>query len=155
MRIYLDNCCYNRHHDKKVSDEIVADKNAVIAIQKEIIKKNIELATSFMLHYENNQNSNLRNRNYNDFFMRNYRTIYVGVDNLEELKPEVEKMLAAGIKIKDAYHIASAIVADCDYFVTVDKKLLKYISKEVKIVSPTEFVKIMAESDCYDERRID
>ena len=64
-------------------------------------------------------------------------------------------MLAAGIKIKDAYHIASAIVADCDYFVTVDKKLLKYISKEVKIVSPTEFVKIMAESDCYDERRID
>lgn len=33
MRIYLDNCCYNRHHDKKVSDEITQDKNSVIAIQ--------------------------------------------------------------------------------------------------------------------------
>ena len=86
MRIYLDNCCYNRHHDKKVSDEITQDKNAVIAIQKEIIKKN-----------------------------------------------------------KDAYHIASAILAECDFFVTVDKRLLKYSSEEIKIISPVDFVKIMGE----------
>ena len=82
MRIYLDNCYYNRHHDKKVSDEITQDKNAVIAIQKEIIKKNIELATSFMLHYR-----------------------------ADDLSKKVESITNSGIKTKDAYHIASAILA--------------------------------------------
>ena len=150
MRIYLDNCCYNRHHDKKVSEEIIQDKNSVIAIQKEIIKKNIELATSFMLHYENNQNKNIRDRNYNNFFIKNYRTIYIGVDRVDDLSKKVELITKNGIKTKDAYHIASAILAECDFFVTVDKKLLKYSSEEVKIISPVDFVKIW--SDNHDER---
>lgn len=30
MQIYLDNCCYNRHHDKNLSEEIISDKNTVI-----------------------------------------------------------------------------------------------------------------------------
>ena len=143
MRIYLDNCCYNRHHDKKISDEIIQDKNAVIAIQKEIIKKNIELATSFMLHYENNQNRNAQNRDYNDFFIRNYKTIYIGVDRLDELTKKVEKLTELGVKIKDAYHIASAILAECDFFITVDKRLLKIFSSEIKIINLVEFLKIL------------
>ena len=145
MRIYLDNCCYNRHHDKKVSDEITQDKNAVIAIQKDIIKKNIELATSFMLHYENNQNKNIRDRNYNDFFIKTYRTTYIGIDRADDLSKKVESITKSGIKTKDAYHIASAILAECDFFVTVDKRLLKYSSEEIKIISPVDFVKIMEE----------
>ena len=140
-RIYLDNCCYSRHHDKKLSEEIIKDKKSVIAIQKEIISKNIELATSFMLHYENSQNKNVRNRNYDDFFIKNYRTIYIGVEKAEELSKKVELIMQQGIKIKDAYHIASAILAECDFFVTVDKKLLKFVTEEIKIISPVELAK--------------
>ena len=143
MRIYLDNCCYNRHHDKNISEEIISDKNAVIAVQKEIIRKNIELVTSFMLHYENYQNKNARNRTYNDFFIKTYRTIYIGIERLEDLKKHVETLTEKGIKIKDSYHIASAIVGECDFFLTVDKKLLKTFCEEIKIISPIEFVKIM------------
>lgn len=119
MRIYLNNCCYNRHHDKKVSEEIIQDKN-------------------------------IRDRNYNDFFIKNYRTIYIGVDRVDDLSKKVELITKNGIKTKDAYHIASAILAECDFFVTVDKKLLKYSSEEVKIISPVDFVKIW--SDNHDER---
>ncbi|MBQ9496500.1 MAG: PIN domain-containing protein [Selenomonadaceae bacterium] len=143
MRIYLDNCCYNRHHDKKISDEIVADRNAVIIIQKEIIRKKIELATSFMLHYENYQNKNVRNRNYNDFFIKNYKTVYVGVEKLDELAKIIPKILECGVKIKDAYHIASAILAGCDFFVTVDKKLLKVSLEEIRIINLVELAKIL------------
>ena len=143
MRIYLDNCCYNRHHDKKSSEEITKDKNAVIKIQKEIIKKNIELATSFMLHYENYQNKNVRNRNYNDFFIKNYRTIYIGVDRLDDLNKKISVITECGVKIKDAYHIASAILAGCDFFVTVDKKLLRVSSEEIKIISLVDFAKML------------
>ena len=143
MRIYLDNCCYNRHHDKKISDEIVADRNAVVAIQKEIIRKEIELVTSFMLHYENYQNKNVRDRNYNDFFIKNYKTIYVGVENLNELAEIIPRILECGVKIKDAYHIASAILTECDFFVTVDKKLLRVSLEEIRIINLVELAKIL------------
>ena len=143
MRIYLDNCCYNRHHDKKISDEIVADRNAVVAIQKEIIRKEIELVTSFMLHYENYQNKNVRDRNYNDFFIKNYKTIYVGVENLNELAEIIPRILECGVNIKDAYHIASAILTECDFFVTVDKKLLRVSLEEIRIINLVELAKIL------------
>ena len=143
MRIYLDNCCYNRQHDKTVSEEIADDKAAVITIKKAIVGKKLELATSFMLHYENNRNKNIRNKDYNDFFMKNYRTVYIGVEFAEELKILSEKITQSGIKIKDAYHIACAIIAECDYFITVDKRLLKFQSEQIKIINPIEFVKIL------------
>ena len=149
MRIYLDNCCYNRQHDESVSNEILKDKSAFIKIKKEIILKNIELVTSFMLHYENNQNKNINNRNNNDFLIRNYRTIYIGVDSIEKLKILVDEIILSGIKQKDAYHIASAILSDCDYFITVDKKLLKYKTDKVKIINLVDFVKIL-EADNND-----
>ena len=149
MRIYLDNCCYNRQHDESVSDEISKDKTAFIKIKKEIILKNIELATSFMLHYENNQNKNINNRNNNDFLIRNYRTIYIGVDSIEKLKILVDEIILSGVKQKEAYHIASAILSDCDYFITVDKKLLKYKTDKVKIINLVDFIKIL-EADNND-----
>lgn len=145
MRIYLDNCCYNRHHDKNLSEEIISDKNAVITIQKEIIRKNIELVTSFILHYENYQNKNIRNRDYNDFFIKNYSSIYIGVDKLDELSKIVDRLSEKGVKIKDGYHIASAILGKCDFFLTVDKKLLKIKFEGIKIISPIEYVKIMGD----------
>ena len=149
MRIYLDNCCYNRQHDESVSNEISKDKSAFIKIKKEIILKNIELATSFMLHYENNQNKNINNRNNNDFLIRNYRTIYIGVDSIEKLKILVDEIILSGVKQKEAYHIASAILSDCDYFITVDKKLLKYETDKIKIINLVDFIKIL-EADNND-----
>ena len=98
-----------------------------------------------MLHYENYQNKNIRNRNYNDFFIKNYRTIYIGIDKLEELNKIVKKLNEDGVKVKDAYHVASAIIAECDFFMTVDKRLLKVVSEEIKIINPAEFVKKMEE----------
>lgn len=145
VRIYLDNCCYNRLHDKTISEEIINDKNAVINIQKKIIKKNLELATSFMLHYENYRNKNADDRDKNDFFMKSYRNIYIGVEFVDDLKILVENVLESGIKIKDAYHIASAILAECDFFITVDKRLLKYSSEKLKIINPVDFLKILEE----------
>jgi predicted nucleic acid-binding protein len=45
-----------------------------------------------------------------------------------------------GLKTKDALHVACAIVAKCDYFVTTDSRLLKYVDSRIKMVSPIEFV---------------
>ena len=143
MRIYLDMCCYSRQFDENFSKGNFIEFKSVIWLRKKIIQKNFELVTSFMLHYENYRKKNLKQREKIDIFIKTYRKIYVGVENVEDLKILSEKIISSGIKIKDAYHIASAIFAKCDYFITVDKKILKYLCNEVKIISPKDFVNIL------------
>ena len=54
-----------------------------------------------------------------------------------------KEIIAMGVKYKDAYHIASAILAQCDYFISTDKRLLKYKTDKIKPVNPVEFVSEM------------
>ena len=53
---------------------------------------------------------------------------------------EIEK---TGVKHKDACHLACAIMAECDYFITTDDRLLKYKSDELKIETPISFINAM------------
>jgi hypothetical protein len=39
-----------------------------------------------------------------------------------------------------ATHLASAIYAKCDYFITTDDRLLKYATDKIKIVNPVQFI---------------
>ncbi|MBR1730262.1 MAG: hypothetical protein IJ728_12160 [Selenomonadaceae bacterium] len=142
MRVYFDICCYNRRFDDKSIGEISLEYRYMIEIQKEIVRGNIELVTSFMLHYENYQKKDIRKRNNIDFFIKNYRKIYIGIENIEKLTEEVKIIVKSGIKEKDAYHIASAILADCDYFVTVDKRLLKFSNDKIKIINLIDFMEV-------------
>ena len=45
-----------------------------------------------------------------------------------------------GIKVFDALHIACAVEAECDYYLTTDKKLLNTPVSEIRIVNPISFV---------------
>ena len=49
-------------------------------------------------------------------------------------------IMGTGVKEKDAYHVASAMFADCDYFLTTDKRLLKFKNDRIKMVNPVTFV---------------
>lgn len=51
--------------------------------------------------------------------------------------------METGIKEKDVYHVACAIMADCDYFVTTDDRLLKYQSEKIQLVTPGELIRRM------------
>ena len=86
MKIYLDMCCYNRRFDEQISENDLVEVRSVIQIQKEILKKNIELVTSFMLHYENYRKKISEQRNKIDLFIKTYRAVYVGVDSIENLR---------------------------------------------------------------------
>ena len=54
MRIYLDTCCYSRAFDNQSSERIILEANATIKIRDKIKNNEMELATSYMLHFENN-----------------------------------------------------------------------------------------------------
>lgn len=52
MKVYLDNCCYNRPYDDQSYLKISLETQAKIKIQDMIKNKEIELVSSFMSRYE-------------------------------------------------------------------------------------------------------
>lgn len=51
--------------------------------------------------------------------------------------------MKTGIKEKDAYHVACVVIAECNYFITTDDRLLKYQSENIILVTPGEFIRMM------------
>lgn len=56
MKIYLDNCCYNRPYDDQLQMRIHLDTEAKLHIQDMVKNNELELVTSYMLDYENAKN---------------------------------------------------------------------------------------------------
>ncbi len=56
MRIYLDNCCFNRPYDDQTSVKIRIETEAKLYIQDKVKQGEIELVWSYMLEQENEDN---------------------------------------------------------------------------------------------------
>ena len=56
LRIYLDNCCFNRPYDDQSQEKILLETEAKLKLQQEIKNGDLELIWSYMLDYENNEN---------------------------------------------------------------------------------------------------
>ena len=143
MRVYLDNCCFGRPFDDQTFPRIVEETKATLIIQDEIKAGKIELATSYMLHYENLQCPRKPRREYVAQFLKSNTSIYISIGSAETVAAKADQFILTGIKQKDAYHVASAILAECDYFLTVDDRLLKLKSNEIVLLNPVEFVKFL------------
>ena len=143
MRVYLDNCCYNRPYDDQSQLRISLESQAKMEIQSRIRHGKIELATSYMTLYENNENPYEMRRSNIEEFQNNYATVHVtemADGKVAEMAVEIEK---TGIKHKDACHVACAILSECDYMLTTDDRLLKYKTEEIKLMNPVSFINQM------------
>lgn len=76
-------------------------------------------------------------------FMKEYATLYVSNKNEKNIAKLANTIMETGIKEKDAYHVACAIMAECNYFVTTDDRLLKFQSEKINLVTPGEFIRRM------------
>ncbi|MCL1947577.1 MAG: PIN domain-containing protein [Chitinivibrionia bacterium] len=140
MRIYLDNCCYNRPFDEQNQMRIFLEAQAKMYIQDLVILKKLDLVYSYMSVYENNDNPYENRRNIIlDFF--NNASLFVDFDIWEIIEKRAEIIMNLGIKNKDAIHISCALEAKCDYFITTDDKILKnYKENDIIICSPINFI---------------
>jgi len=142
MRIYLDNCCYNRPFDNQEQLKIKIETEAKLYIQQEILNGSFDLVWSHILEYENTMNP---------FEMRKttisaWRSVAsICVEENEEILVFAESLLPMGIRPKDALHIASARYARSDYFITTDKKLINKSIDGIKIISPIDFINELEE----------
>ena len=141
MKIYLDNCSYNRPYDNQLQMRIYLETQAKLYIQELIKQKKLKLVTSYVLDYENSRNRSSQKRMAIEKFMEDYATFYVSNRNENRIKEYVTTIMETGVKEKDAYHVACAILAECEYFITTDDRLLKYQSENIKLVTPGEFIR--------------
>lgn len=141
MRIYLDNCSYNRSYDNQSQMRIYLETQAKLYIQELIKQKKLKLVTSYVLDYENSRNRSSQKRMAIEKFMEDYATFYVSNRNENRIKEYATTIMETGVKEKDAYHVACAILAECEYFITTDDRLLKYQSENIKLVTPGEFIR--------------
>ncbi len=140
MRIYLDMCCYNRPYDDQSQLKVAMETQSKLYIQSLIKEKKLELIVSYMLRYECSKNPFEMRRNTIFAFMRENAFGYVGVERKEMIEAKAAEIMKTGVKFKDACHVAAAIYAKCEYFISTDVRLLKYLTKEIKMVTPIEFV---------------
>ena len=107
----------------------------------------LELATSFVLTFENSKNRVEEKRNAIASFMEEYSSIYISGTCKDRADTIASEIMATGVKSADALHTACAIIARCDYMLTTDDRLLKYRSDKIRIVNPTEFIMIIGGID--------
>lgn len=145
MRVYLDNCCYNRPFDLPDEVQIKLETDAKIYIQELIQTKHLELAWSFILDYENEQNPHNDRRTFTNRFKPMASII---VPPTPETLETALKLGRYNIKSKDAMHLACAEFARYDYFITTDYFVLKKRSliKQIVILNPLEFIPIFREA---------
>jgi predicted nucleic acid-binding protein len=140
MRIYMDNCCFNRPFDSQIQIRVWLETEAKLRIQERIVAGEIELAWSYILDYENAANPFEERRAAVSSWRR--RAV-VDISETPVLLAYAKSLAALGLGSKDALHVACAVEADCDCFVTTDDVLLKKLARQARIVAvdPTAFVR--------------
>ena len=106
MRIYLDNCCYNRPYDDQTQLRISLETQAKLQLQSMIQRKMLELVASYVLLYENSRNPHEARRNFIFDFVKENISSYVDIDRGDEVKSIADGIIATGIKTADAHHVA-------------------------------------------------
>ena len=146
IRVYLDNCCYNRPYDDQTQLRISLETQAKLFIQEQIILGRIELASSYVLNAENSMNRILSKRENIKRFINENTKVYVSVRHRQEVENQAAQIMKTGVKFLDACHIACALLGKCDYFLSTDDRLLKYRNSSITILNPVDFLKEMEDS---------
>jgi predicted nucleic acid-binding protein len=137
-RIYLDNCCFNRPYDDQTNLNVHLEAQAKIFIQNEILKNTFQLAWSFMMDYEISFNPFSDRK---EAFLNWKKLSVVDIDPVEGILTKGMELTAINIKRKDALHIACAIEAGCECFITTDGKILNKNISEIEVINPLDFIR--------------
>ena len=132
MILYLDTCCFNRPYDDQTQNRIRIETEAKLALQDSVRQKKTTLIWSYILDFENK---------YNPFHERAiaiqlWRDLAViRVRESESILETGRDLAKLGIKSFDALHVACAIAARANIFVTTDDALLRKLRAHSDIIA--------------------
>lgn len=131
---------FNRPFDNQTDFKILLESEAKLKIQEHIRFGLYELVWSYILDYENSKNP-FRERREQIGKWKKYANVDIDADDsVIELSKSLNQL---GLKNFDALHIACAITAKADYFLTTDKGILKksQMVSDIQIKDPIDFIR--------------
>ena len=140
MRVYLDNCCYNRPFDEQGQLRVRLETEAKLEIQSQMRMGLLEYVWSDMLTGE------VMDSPFDEQREQILPWRFGAPENVhvtEEVEDRAEEFMRLGLKSSDAIHLACAVVSECDWFFTVDRGILKKVDRigEMRVANPIDFVK--------------
>jgi hypothetical protein len=142
MKVYLDNCMFNRPFDNQANLRIRLETESKLHVQERIKLGDLKLVWSYILDFENSQNPFAERK---QTIAKWQKLSTYDIEETPELLINAHFFVAAGIKAKDALHVACAIEGHADYFLSTDDKLLKRLATLNRIIAmnPTDFIKVL------------
>jgi len=147
LKIYFDNCCYNRPFDNFTVGQNGLEANAKLFIQSLAKYKSVVLYYSFMSLVEIDASPYEETKEHILDYIEANATGFVGKKRLDEIEALADEIMLTGLKKKDATHLACSIIAGCDYFITTDKRVLKYKTDRIRVLNPIRFVEMWGETE--------
>jgi hypothetical protein len=139
MRLYLDNCCFNRPFDDQDTLTIRLETEAKLHIQAAIRNGDYALGWSYVLDFENVANPIIERRSE----IQKWKALANAfASETPAILTTMNELCKLGFKPLDALHLACAQALECDSFLTVDKGILKKAAAvvAVRIMNPLDFV---------------
>ena len=143
IKLYLDNCCFNRPFDDQSQLLVRLETEAKLFIQEGIKNRTFELVWSYVLDIESDANPYPRRRKSVQAWKSFAGT---DVEESEALLVLMESFEKRSLKPCDALHLASAVTASADFFITVDRGILNKPIHEIRVMNPEQFVRYYEES---------
>jgi predicted nucleic acid-binding protein len=139
-RLYFDSCCLSRPFDVFNNVAVQKEAYAVWGILDMIKCRKVDLAWSDYLTIETKRIRDAEQR-FKILDWQNYAI--VNIPRSQEIRWLAREVQDKGIHKFDALHIASAIKANCQFFVTTDYRLQKYHDKRIYVCDPIECLEFL------------
>jgi predicted nucleic acid-binding protein len=139
MRVYLDNSFLNRPFDNPYVGLNKLETEILFWILRSIKEQKIILVNSAMIEYENSLNPFPERKLFVESILK-FSKVYQNLNEEIYLKAmEISKKFR--IKSFDSLHLACAIYAKVDFFITCDYNLKRKFKDELNVITPIEFLK--------------
>lgn len=140
MKIYLDNCCYNRPFDDQTQERIHLESEAILTVLQRGQSGIYTIVGSDVLQLEIERMHDVVKKQQVKDLYKVSDTHILYTKEIKERAKEVRKQ--SKIKTFDSLHIASAEMGEVDVMLTTDDKLEKMSGKldlKIRVMNPLKF----------------
>ena len=141
LKLYIDNCCYNRPFDDLRQEKNNLEAQAIKLIIDKYWKDEFEIYTSDALVIEMNS---IKDQIKKAKVLEVYNKLnLINIPFSNNIIKRASELRQYNIKNMDSLHIAYAESSNIDYFITTDKLLINASSRanlNVKVINPISFI---------------
>ena len=141
MKLYLDNCCYNRPFDDLSQERLYLESEAILSILKRGEQRQFRVLGSPLLRLEMNK---IRDEEKKLKVLSLYQIIHEEIPFTKEVNERSKEIMKLSkIRSFDSLHIAIAESVNAEVLLTTDDKLEKmssHLDLKIRVLNPLKFV---------------